>query len=204
MAENARVAKDTHEAGRGGVIKAAERCIRRHGIVKTTMDDIAREAGMSRPSIYRYFTDREELLVALTTKHSRALTKRAHRFIARQHSFAEQLVEGLIYIADHGHRDEFTRSLLTRDGSDFRRLLRSTDAFTVLTAEFWDLFLDAAERNGELKKDIDRRDMHVWLGSVGLMLMSFFEQSPRQPRDYRTFLRTFVVPGFVAAAAQGS
>ncbi|HYP95908.1 MAG TPA: helix-turn-helix domain-containing protein, partial [Mycobacterium sp.] len=44
------------------ILAAAERCIDRHGIRKTTMDDVASEVGLSRPSVYRYFADRDDLL----------------------------------------------------------------------------------------------------------------------------------------------
>src|SRR3954452_14325261 len=138
MSTKTRAPRSDPTATRAEVLRAAERCIQRHGIVKTTMDDIAREAGMYRPSVYRYFADREALLLAIMTKHSLALTRKAHRFIEEQGSFAEQLVQGLLFIAEHGHRDEFTRYLLAREDTDLRRVLRSTDAFAVLAGEFWD------------------------------------------------------------------
>src|SRR6202048_4314792 len=59
------------------ILAAAERCIERHGIRKTTMDDIAREVGLSRPSVYRYFADRDDLLIELIARHARALLDRA-------------------------------------------------------------------------------------------------------------------------------
>jgi AcrR family transcriptional regulator len=34
------------------------------------MDDIASEAGLSRPSVYRYFADRNDLLIELNTRHA--------------------------------------------------------------------------------------------------------------------------------------
>ena len=61
---------DTDDA-RERILAAAERCIDRHGIRKTTMDDIASEVGLSRPSVYRYFADRDDLLIELITRHSR-------------------------------------------------------------------------------------------------------------------------------------
>jgi AcrR family transcriptional regulator len=39
------------------ILAAGERCIDRRGIRKTTMDDIASEVGLSRPSVGRYFAD---------------------------------------------------------------------------------------------------------------------------------------------------
>src|SRR6201987_3619752 len=79
------------------ILAAAERCIDRHGIRKTTMDDIASEVGLSRPSVYRYFAGRDDLLVELMTRHARALNDRAHKSISRQGSLPDQIVEGLLY-----------------------------------------------------------------------------------------------------------
>ncbi|MGI8793766.1 MAG: TetR/AcrR family transcriptional regulator, partial [Acidimicrobiales bacterium] len=37
------------------LLEAAYACVGRYGLGKTTMDDVAREAGMSRATVYRYF-----------------------------------------------------------------------------------------------------------------------------------------------------
>ena len=36
------------------LLDATERCFERYGIAKTTIDDIADEAGVSRGTVYRY------------------------------------------------------------------------------------------------------------------------------------------------------
>jgi AcrR family transcriptional regulator len=59
------------------ILAAAERCIDRYGIRKTTTDDVACEVGLSRPSVYRYFADRDDLLIELIDRHARALRARA-------------------------------------------------------------------------------------------------------------------------------
>src|ERR1700735_383882 len=82
------------------ILAAAERCIDRHGIRKTTMDDVASEVGLSRPSVYRYFGDRDDLLIELITRHARALLDRARKSISRQGSLADQLVQNVLYNAE--------------------------------------------------------------------------------------------------------
>jgi AcrR family transcriptional regulator len=42
------------------ILDAAYRCFTRHGVRRTTMDDIAREAGMSRPAVYQYVTNKQD------------------------------------------------------------------------------------------------------------------------------------------------
>src|ERR1700739_1035606 len=80
------------------ILAAAERCIDRHGIRKTTMDDIASEVGLSRPSVYRYFADRDDLLVELISRHGRTLVNRVHKTISRQSCLPDQIVESVLYI----------------------------------------------------------------------------------------------------------
>ena len=37
-------------------------CIARYGLAKTTLDDVAREAGCSRATLYRYFDSKHDLV----------------------------------------------------------------------------------------------------------------------------------------------
>jgi len=43
-------------------VAATLTCVARHGLGKTTIDDIAREAGCSRATLYRYFGGKRELV----------------------------------------------------------------------------------------------------------------------------------------------
>jgi len=47
------------------LLEAASRCLGRWGIAKTTIDDIAREAGMAKGNFYRYFDDKADLVEAV-------------------------------------------------------------------------------------------------------------------------------------------
>ncbi|MEI8337090.1 MAG: TetR/AcrR family transcriptional regulator [Actinomycetes bacterium] len=39
-------------------------CLSRHGVAKTTVDDVAREAGVGRATLYRYFPNKQALINA--------------------------------------------------------------------------------------------------------------------------------------------
>jgi AcrR family transcriptional regulator len=190
---------DSEADARRRLLAAAERCVGRHGIRKTTMEDIAREAGISRPSVYRYFADREELLLTVMSEHSRALVKKTHRMLARQPSFADAIVEGLLYLADHGRRDAFTRHLVESNDSAFSSRLDATQTQEALTSEFWNDFLVAAQASGAMNPDLDLVRVHHWLGNLGLMLMSLIERAPNDKQARRELIQTFVLPALVAA-----
>ena len=102
-------------------------------------------------------------------------------------------MSGLRGYPDRSHRME--RIEFARTQRDTLRV-GSTDAFATLTGEFWDPFLDAAEERGDLRPGLDRHDVHVWLGNVGLILMSILEREEiPNPSGMRNLVRQFVVPG---------
>ncbi|WP_172827779.1 TetR/AcrR family transcriptional regulator [Mycobacterium colombiense] len=178
------------------ILAAAERCIDRHGIRKTTMDDIASEVGLSRPSVYRYFADRDDLLIELISRHSRALLARGRKSISRQRSLPDQIVESVLYIADHARDDPFTRHCIDPDTTSLGRRMITSGASAMVRAEWWDPYLDAAIANNELPLGLPRADIHLWLGNVTKMVMRGLEDGDGDVRRYRSILRRFVVPAF--------
>jgi AcrR family transcriptional regulator len=197
----AAVAASTDDA-RERILAAAERCIDRHGIRKTTMDDVACEVGLSRPSVYRYFADRDDLLIELIIRHARALFTRARKSVARHTSLPDQIVETVLYTAEHGRRDLLTRHVIDPDGTSLGKRMVASGTTETMRAEMWDPILDAAVVNGELPPGLARSDIHLWLGNVTVMVMRGLEDGDGDIRRYRSILRRFVVPAFASAKAQ--
>jgi AcrR family transcriptional regulator len=183
------------------ILAAAERCIDRHGIRKTTMDDVANEVGLSRPSVYRYFADRDDLLIELITRHARALLVRARKSISRQISLPDQIVETVLYTAEHARRDPLTRHILDPDGTSLGKRMVASGVSERCRAEMWDPVLDAAVANNELPPGLPRSDIHLWLGNVTKIVMRGLEDGDGDVRRYRSILRRFVVPAFTGADA---
>jgi AcrR family transcriptional regulator len=192
----------TADDARERILAAAERCIGRHGIRKTTMDDVACEVGLSRPSVYRYFADRDDLLIELITRHARALLDRARKSIARQSSLPDQIVESVLYTAEHARRDPLTRHIIDPDATSLGRRMIATGRTEMMRAEMWDPVLDAALANNELPPGLPRSDIHLWLGNVTLMVMRGLEDGEGDVRRYRSILRRFLVPAFAGATAR--
>jgi AcrR family transcriptional regulator len=193
------IAPTSADEARERILAAAERCIDRHGIRKTTMDDVASEVGLSRPSVYRYFADRDDLLIELITRHARALLERARKSISRQSNLPDQIVENVLYTAEHGRRDPLTRHCIDPDGTSLGRRMIASGTTAIIRAEMWDPVLDAAVANNELPPGLPRSDIHLWLGDVTKLVMRGLEDGEGDVRRYRSILRRFVVPAFAGA-----
>jgi AcrR family transcriptional regulator len=184
------------------ILAAAERCIDRHGIRKTTMDDIASEVGLSRPNVYRYFADRDDLLIELITRHAQTLLDQTRKAISRQSTLPDQIVEGVLYTAENARHDSLTMHVIEPDGTSLGRRMTASGTSETITAEMWDPVLDAALANNELPLGLPRSDVYLWLGNVTKMVMRGLEDGEGDAKRYRSILRRFLAPAFTGAKAQ--
>jgi AcrR family transcriptional regulator len=188
---------DTAEA-REQILAAAENVIARYGVSKTTMDDIGKQAGVSRPTVYRYFGDRDNLLGALIERRARMLFDRARQYIFGFESFADQLVEGLLYLVDHGRRDPIVRILVGPEHLGVTTpIVNGSDLVAELTAEMWQPILQRAIRRGEIRSDLDVLAVGQWLALVQFILVGRRDVTATDDPGVRTMLKTFVLPAFL-------
>jgi AcrR family transcriptional regulator len=184
------------QAAKNHLMEAAEACFDKYGVAKTTMDDIAKYAGVSRPTVYRHFDDRDSLILAVVMRRSRALIDRAQKFIRKQDSFEEQLVEGLLFLVDKGRKDPFVSLLVSPESMDLaNQILGASTAAVDLAYEMWEPMLAAARERGELRADLDFRAIATWLTYLILLLVGRGDIEPDVDAQ-REMLRTFVAPAF--------
>jgi AcrR family transcriptional regulator len=188
------------DEARQQILAAAESVILRYGVSKTTMDDIGKEAGVSRPTVYRYFGDRDALLGALIERRSRMLFERARAFILSHSTFADQLVEGLIFLVDRGRRDPIVRVLVSPEHMQMATpIVGSSNLAAELTAEMWSpVFRQAIER-GEIRADVDLARAAEWLALIQFVLVGRLDFGDVKDPQHRTMLREFVLPAFLPA-----
>ena len=57
-------------------VQATLDCVARHGLAKTTFDDVAREAGCARATLYRYFGGKRQLVRLTVTREAARIAAR--------------------------------------------------------------------------------------------------------------------------------
>lgn len=67
------------ERTRDRILDAAFECAARLGLGRTTMGDVAREARLSRQTLYRYFPNRHDLLLAIVLREEEQLIETIRR-----------------------------------------------------------------------------------------------------------------------------
>ncbi|MCW0182258.1 MAG: TetR/AcrR family transcriptional regulator [Zavarzinia sp.] len=82
------------------VLEAAIACVKQWGIEKTSLLDIARQAGVTRPTVYRYFTSREDVLSAALLQSAAAMAQRLIAHIEGEADPAERFVRAILFLLD--------------------------------------------------------------------------------------------------------
>lgn len=90
------------------ILAAAERLFVRYGFKKTTIEDVAAEAGVGKGTIYSYFRGKEELLLAYSDRCWHQILAEARQVAARpghvQVRLAETMKSILLGMWDQVHR----------------------------------------------------------------------------------------------------
>ena len=82
-------------AARERLLEAAVRCIAREGMAGSNVAAVAAEAGVSRPTVYRYFADRQALVEATLMHAGRDLSERLGARLRGLGAPAEMAVEAM-------------------------------------------------------------------------------------------------------------
>lgn len=73
-----KVSEEHLRTRRAEILAAAARCFARAGFHRTTIQDIAKESGLSAGLIYRYFADKDAMVVAIADQWHDRQTRQLH------------------------------------------------------------------------------------------------------------------------------
>ncbi len=86
------LSQDREDGRRDAIIAAARSCFLQYGFAKTSLDDIAQRAGISRPLIYRKFKNKEDILATLYDVEFNALYPQVEAVLAERAGKRETLL----------------------------------------------------------------------------------------------------------------
>lgn len=176
-------------------VRATLACIARHGLAKTTFDDVAREAGCARATLYRYFGGKRQLVRITLAREAARLAASVRDAGDRELNFEDAVVAMVVRAArelrEHdalqflfAFEPELVLPHVTFDAGN-RFLVGAGSAVAPVLARF--LPAERVDRAGE------------WLARVVLT----HALSPTRPIDLtdeaatRALVRELVLPGLI-------
>jgi AcrR family transcriptional regulator len=181
------------------ILRAAEECVRRWGLRRVSMSDVATEAGVSRGSVYRYFPDRDALIQAVLERVAEAHVAEAEPSVRKQPTLAGKVAEAAVFVR-HLADDERRLGLHEHPGEPALATLRlaSTPTMFARWVDFWIPFLDAARAEGEVRADLDVRQASEWIMRILISLVTVPSAivDLGDPEQLRQFVEAHLVRGF--------
>jgi len=179
------------------LLDAAESCLRRLGVQRASMADVAAEAGMSRGSVYFHFPDRDALVRAVLARAAERFVRSSEAAVRSRRTLATQVAEAAAFIRQHLH-DDTPRTAGAHDDALVATLLTANLGGTVASwIGFWQPFLAQAASRGEIRDDLDHREAAEWIVrimlSVAVMPSAVIDLD--DPRAVRAFVARYIVQG---------
>jgi AcrR family transcriptional regulator len=192
------IPKDEGQA-RDRLLAAAEECYVKRGVARTTIVDIAREAGVHRSTVYTYFQSKDEVLAACFVRSMASVLEAAEPCYHTDEPFLEQLIAAMVVGLTAARQSSAVMLLLADD--QVGRTYHAAEA-----SELWRKNLvesvgqriAAAVTTGEVRNDVAVETMARWVTRIAFSLI----QEPCSAEDGgdEALLRAFL-PGALAPPA---
>ena len=177
------------------LLDAAEGCLEQFGPQKTSMEDVARAAGMSRATVYRYFENRDALLLGVASRQASSLAGEAINYLARFDTISDWLVEGLLFtLRELPSRPVFASLVTSLDSrASGSLLLGSTGLVQIGVNVLQPMFANAKEQ-GLLRDDVDPEMLVEWLLRVLWTYLNAPSQVATDEEGMRKLFRMMLIP----------
>lgn len=189
---------DVHSAQGNKIVEAAMRCFDTWGVERTRMGDIALEAQIPRPTMYRYFPTKEALIVEVMVRHIRLENDRIRKLLKLTGPGRDVIKNCLMLQIRESRPKDLPGSLLRTEPMHklARRSSTSPEVFEAMS-ELWSDILEYAKARGELKSDLDLDGAIHWLTVIVHMSLAIPELMPSD-KELPHYLDAFVVGALVS------
>lgn len=175
------------------IVEAATTCFRRWGYVRTRMEDIAKEAGIARPALYRYFSGKDALLLEVMVRHIEARGRQLHRVLPCEGPAGPLLLKALQWGAAATDDREVIETILGVEVMhDTARVVAESPRVADALSDYWRPYLEHARVTGALRDGVDPDTAVRWLTFIRFTFLSLPELVP-PPDEVEGYLRTYVV-----------
>jgi len=180
---------------REDIYAAALACFESQGVRRTTMDAVARQAGVSRPTVYYYFPDKSALVVEVIAREARAIHATIREQLGPQAGGLDTVVDTLLLSIEGARTSRYVTLLFQPDAAKLTARLVEADLIMGLRRELWAPILEAARDRGELRDDLTIDEILRWISFVEFSIITnagLFGLVDDE--KIRVYLDTFLLP----------
>lgn len=185
--------------GRDRILVAAQACYGNIGVHKTTVEDVAHEAKVSRTTVYRYFNNRDELLTAVVFGETKYVIDIISTKLSEVEDLADFMVEAMVIALEETPKMPMADAIFSDDGTALasRLCFRSEEILALGTGLIATRF-EQAQRDNKISAELNMVLLIEWVVRVLLSYLSspsLITQSSDQLRQlFNLFIRPALQP----------
>lgn len=174
------------------IVASARRCFETLSVGKTRIEDIASDAGLSRQTIYKYFSSKEEIIDRLGHIEMVKVTAVIRARLQHSDSFADRIAEAIAISVEVARENPFLRRVI-EDAEFQSRIPSKSGSIYVWQRAQWSRLLERARRSGELAEDLDIDQIVHWIMLSQTSLLMAPDRLPIREMALKDYVRRFVV-----------
>lgn len=189
------------EATRENILNAVIRCYRSLGVSSTTMEDVAREAGVGRATLYRHFSNQQSLLSAIITREMAAIRCLLEAAMPQGLPCEDYLVEGAVIILRETRKRGLSEILFSDESSgSISRMALSDSTITGFGSDWLEPFYARAKAEGVLRGWVTKTRLREWVSRVMISLLTTPSRTFKSDKALRAFFSDALVPSIIDRA----
>ena len=161
-----------------------------HGLRNVKMNHIIEHSGLSRPSVYKYYKNKEAILVDAFTREVIRLSQGLANEMTKHQKLEDKFVYGLMYAYEVVPKNPMVR-LIIEDNTEVRKLINADTQDPNVITELG--FSEVVAEYPKLKKDIYEIYRYWQRSLLPLFLVPGEEIETRKTLE--KYLRQRIVPG---------
>jgi AcrR family transcriptional regulator len=187
---------------RDQILHGAAQAIARHGIGKLGMGDVSSSAAVSRGTLYRYFSSREELLAHLADREGRRFQERMTQALADAPDGAEKVYLALQYAARFAGEHPVLRRIVETDPALV--LLAIRERFSAIKSMVHGPLAPLLAQTDPVRRGAASADQLVdWMTRIMISFFLFPDPDPdRMAHDLTAVFRALAGPATATPSAR--
>ncbi len=172
------------------IIDAAIVCVKRWGVDKVNLNDIAKEAGVTRPTVYSYFSNRDEIIQQALLQSAYLFGAKAIKHLQKFETARERTVEAVVYSLKKLPKEPSLALLKNTDMSNIinNNGLSTPEGQLILRSLFQIILIEKSFNDDELDEiaEVTARFM--------LSLLTIKSSKKRNDKELRRFIERRLLP----------
>jgi AcrR family transcriptional regulator len=180
------------------LLDAAVGCLAHYGLAKTSMEDVARSAGMSRATLYRHFKNRDDLLMGVVEREARATARVIEERLAHIADPGEHIVEGILQtLSEIPKRPTLSMLMRPEAVGMTSRLVLNSERIADIALEIVVPVIEPAREKGLLRENVGLDLMVEWIYRVLISYLTVPSATAKNEHELRDQLRSMLLPALL-------